>query len=107
MVLAIHDTQRSAPPSASARAVPVTQGSPVPCVVLDPFCGSGTTVLVARELGRHGIGLDASGHYLHTIARKRLGLKALARWHGAEAVRQEDDYSDLPLFPHPHAARED
>jgi DNA modification methylase len=27
-------------------------------VVLDPFCGSGTTMRVAEELGRRGVGLD-------------------------------------------------
>jgi len=26
--------------------------------VLDPFCGSGTTLAVARRYGRHGIGID-------------------------------------------------
>ena len=28
--------------------------------VLDPCCGSGTTVAVAHRMGRHGVGLDAS-----------------------------------------------
>lgn len=27
-------------------------------IVLDPFCGSGTTIAVARKLGRQGIGVD-------------------------------------------------
>jgi DNA modification methylase len=36
----------------------------VPCVVLDPFVGSGTTVRVAEYLGRHAIGLDLSADYL-------------------------------------------
>ncbi len=27
-------------------------------LVLDPFCGSGTTIAVARKLGRNGIGVD-------------------------------------------------
>lgn len=31
-----------------------------PCVVLDPFCGTGTTPAVARLLGRSGIGIDVS-----------------------------------------------
>lgn len=39
-------------------------GDPVPCVVLDPFLGSGTTVMVAKELGRKGIGCDLSAEYL-------------------------------------------
>jgi len=30
----------------------------VPCIVLDPFIGSGTTAIVARRLGRDYIGID-------------------------------------------------
>jgi DNA modification methylase len=32
-------------------------------VVLDPFCGSGTTGVVARRLGRHFIGIDCVADY--------------------------------------------
>jgi DNA modification methylase len=46
----------------------------VSCTVLDPFVGSGTTLLVAEELGRNGIGIDLSYDYLYNQARKRLGL---------------------------------
>lgn len=34
-----------------------------PAVVLDPFGGTGTTAMVARALGRHGISLDLSWDY--------------------------------------------
>jgi hypothetical protein len=33
-------------------------------VVLDPFGGTGTTVLVAEMYGRHGVHLDLSADYL-------------------------------------------
>jgi DNA modification methylase len=47
---------------------------PVPAIVLDPFCGSGTTIQVARALGRHAIGLDISPLY-RELADKRADLK--------------------------------
>ncbi len=40
-------------------------------VVLDPFCGSGTTCLAARRDGRHYIGYDTNPEYLQ-IAEARL-----------------------------------
>ena len=46
-------------------------GDPVPCVVLDPFIGSGTTALVAAKLGRNAIGIDAKAEYLE-MAKKRI-----------------------------------
>lgn len=42
-------------------------------VVLDPFCGTGTTVAVARALGRHGIGVDLSADYLRLAEWRVIG----------------------------------
>lgn len=44
----------------------------VPALVLDPFVGSGTTVAVARELGRHGVGCELNPEYAE-LARIRIG----------------------------------
>ncbi len=44
----------------------------VPCMVLDPFLGSGTTVAVARELGRHGVGCELNPEYAE-LAHVRIG----------------------------------
>jgi DNA modification methylase len=44
---------------------------PQEAVILDPFCGSGTTCVAAKMLGRHYIGIDISPEYC-AIARERL-----------------------------------
>ncbi|MGD0535881.1 MAG: DNA methyltransferase [Methanoregula sp.] len=44
---------------------------PVPCVVLDPFMGSGTVAVVARELNRSSIGIELNPEYVKII-KKRL-----------------------------------
>ena len=47
-------------------------GSIVPCVVLDPFLGSGTTSCVAASLGRASIGIELSVEYLRNNAIPRI-----------------------------------
>ncbi len=39
----------------------------IPCVVLDPFAGSGTVNLVAHGLGRSSVGIELSGEYIDII----------------------------------------
>jgi len=48
---------------------------PVPCTVLDPFSGSGTTGFVAKKLGRDFIGIELNPEYIK-ISKKRLGLNS-------------------------------
>lgn len=55
------------------------QLEPIPCLVFDPFVGSGTTVKVAYDLGRRGVGLDLSLDYLDDQARKRIHNGHIAR----------------------------
>jgi hypothetical protein len=45
--------------------------NPVPCTVLDPFCGSGTTGVVALRLGRRFVGLELHPNYVE-MARWRI-----------------------------------
>jgi DNA modification methylase len=44
--------------------------NPVPSTVLDPFCGSGTTLLVAAKLGRKAIGYELSSKYTELIIER-------------------------------------
>lgn len=53
--------------------VPCGCGAPTqPGIVLDPFVGSGTTLKVARALGRDGLGIELSPRFAQ-LARERAG----------------------------------
>ena len=56
----------------------VLAGSAAGETVLDPFCGSGTTGVVAVRHGRHFIGIDLKPEYV-VLARERLGLALAAK----------------------------
>ncbi len=45
--------------------------------VLDPFAGAGTTLLVAKELGRQAIGIELNAEYC-AMARDRLAQDVLS-----------------------------
>jgi site-specific DNA-methyltransferase (adenine-specific) len=49
----------------------ISHSSTEGALVLDPFIGTGTTAIAARELGRHFIGIELDGRYCR-LARARL-----------------------------------
>lgn len=52
----------------------VRSSCPVGGLVLDPFCGSGTTLIAAQKLGRKWIGIDSSPVAIeHTVKRLSFG----------------------------------
>jgi DNA modification methylase len=53
--------------------MPILASCPEGGVVLDPFCGTGTTNLVAFHLGRRSVGIDVSTEYLQ-LAEERCRL---------------------------------
>jgi DNA modification methylase len=79
-----------------ACACPDTTAPTRPSVVLDPFSGTGTTVLAADVLGRHGIGVDMSADYCR-IARWRTTDRAqIAKALGvAKPPKETDGQCDL------------
>lgn len=65
---------------------------PVPCVVLDPFLGSGTTAAAACTMGRRAIGIELNPVYAR-LAERRI-RKALQ----PQAYQDLDAITDAPLF---------
>ena len=70
---------------------PITPG-----VVLDPFGGTGTTAMVAKALGRHGISVDLSHDYCRLAEWRTNDRNQLAKVLGiAKTEQQPDTQGDL------------
>lgn len=54
--------------------IPILATCPDGGIVLDPFCGTGTTLLVARTLFRKSVGIDISKAYLQIAERRCMRL---------------------------------
>lgn len=53
---------------------PIAASCPPDGIVIDPFCGSGTTLIAALALGRKAVGIDRNPAYV-TLARDRLATE--------------------------------
>ena len=66
-------------------------------LVLDPFVGSGTTLVAAQDLGRNAVGFDLQERYVDLCA-SRLARNGLF----AQQVAVHDDARNIPLYLYPH-----
>ena len=68
------DTQRRkghfAPYPEDLCRIPILATCQLGGLVLDPFCGTGTTMLVASKLGRKSLGIDLSAQYIAQAERR-------------------------------------
>ena len=71
-------------------------GEPIPCTVLDPFGGSGTTGLVAEALGRDAILIELNADYC-AMAEHRLAAARARRMIGDVADRDQPLAGQLGL----------
>jgi site-specific DNA-methyltransferase (adenine-specific) len=66
-------------------------------IVLDPFCGSGTTGAVAVRHGRRFIGIDMDSEFLNAIAKPRIEAEIKVSEDTAKANAAEDLLESLRL----------
>lgn len=68
-----------------------------PCRILDPFVGSGTSLLVAEELGLDGIGIDLNPQYVKMATRRNTTgyTQVTQEANGAVSLQQRDLFSYL------------
>ena len=72
-----------------ACACPDTTAPTTPGVVLDPFGGTGTTALLAKALGRHGISNDMSADYCRLATWRTTDEGELARAMQVDKPREQ------------------
>lgn len=73
--------------------------------VLDPFCGSGTTLVAAQMIGRHAVGIDASKEAV-ALTRQRvqqpIKTESKLLLHGRESYHNADETALAVLNGIPH-----
>jgi len=67
-------------------------------LVLDPFVGSGTTLVAARDLNRNAIGFDLQEKYIR-ICAERLAENNL--FNRAQQIAIQDDARNIPAYLYP------
>ena len=82
----------------------ILSGSPTGGKVLDPFVGSGTTLLTALELGRNAVGIDLKPEYIEGVTRALKSRHSeVEAWSNLEELLRTpaaaDDWDDVKDIP--------
>ena len=69
-------------------------------IVLDPFCGSGTTIIAAERTGRRGYGIELNPLYVDTTIIRWQRMTGQAAIHAAsgktfDEMRREREGTDV------------
>jgi len=67
-------------------------------LVLDPFVGSGTTLVAAQDLNRNAIGFDLQHRYIR-LCQQRLGANNL--FNQSQQIAVQDDAHNIPYYIEP------
>ena len=71
----------------------ILAGAPVGGLVLDPFCGTGTTGMVALRHGRRFIGIELNGEYVEMAHRRIQGDAPLFNMQNQEVSNVDNEHS--------------
>lgn len=66
-------------------------------LVIDPFVGSGTTLVAARDLERNAAGFDLQRNYVE-LCENRIGMVLNDMFNHSQQVAVEDDARNIPLY---------
>jgi site-specific DNA-methyltransferase (adenine-specific) len=77
-------------------------------IVLDPFNGTGTTVVAAKRLGRNYIGIELDKHYVSIATKKvksvradsKLGNVWISKYLNGIATIRDNDWDELKPYFH-------
>src|SRR3989304_5697119 len=67
-------------------------------LVIDPFVGSGTTLVAAQDLNRNAVGFDLQGEYID-LCKKRLATNQL--FNNAQQLAIQDDARNISKYFEP------
>jgi DNA modification methylase len=77
----------------------ILSSSPVDGIVLDPFCGTGRALEVARELGRIVIGFEKLPHFQAVAQRKVSSMAAAARSSDRDTGNYISEWFGRRIYP--------